>query len=212
MQRRTIIIAIAAAAFALAAPALAADKTLEADKAFPYLAAYLKLPLAERNHFTMAYYLHLGAEPLKAPAWLVEGAKRTPLSLRADGKVERLPDLAQLEHGQLEIGIDAATKINNVLGVEPLLAPATDLDAHELAVAIAQAAVGSRKAVGVMAMAMPKLTNVGFVGVPSGEVEFADGHKAPLPLVKGVPTYTPEAQPNATRIHLPAVPRKLDMG
>ncbi len=206
------IIAIAAAAFALAAPAWAANKTLDAAKAFPYLAAYLKLPAGERSHFTLAYYFHRGSEPLKAQAWLVEGAKRTPLALRADGKVERLPDLAQLEHDQLEIAIDAALKINNVLGVEPLIAPAADLDAHELAVSIAQAAVGSRKAVGVMALAMPKLTNVGFVGVPSGDVEFADGHRASLPLVKGVPTYTPDLQPNARRIRLPAVPRKLDIG
>ena len=99
-----------------------------------------------------------------------------------------------------------------MLGVEPLVAPAADLDARELAAAIAQAAVGSRKAVGIMAMAMPKLTNVGFVGVPAGEVEFADGHRATLPLVKGVPTFTPGDMPNARRIRLPAVPRKLDMG
>lgn len=212
MRRRTTIIGIAAAALALASPALAANKTIEAAKAFPYLAAYLKLPAAERSHFTMAYYLRLGTDPLKAPVWLVEGGKRTSLPLRADGKVERLPDLAHLEAGQLEIAVDPATKINTVLGVEPLVAPAADLDARELAAAIAQAAVGSRKAVGIMAMAMPKLTNVGFVGVPAGEVEFADGHRATLPLVKGVPTFTPGDMPNARRIRLPAVPRKLDMG
>ena len=196
---------------AVASPALAAEKVVEIGKAFPFLKGYLELPAAERSHFTMAYYLKVGSQPLTAPVWIMEGDKRTPLALGPTGKVGRLPSLAQLAEAKLVIGVDPAAKINATIGVEPLTPPAADLDAHELAAAIAQAAVGEKKAVGIMAMAMPKLSNVGFVGVPAGEVEFADGHRAPLPTVKGLLTYDPTAQPNARRIRLPKVPDKLDI-
>jgi hypothetical protein len=196
---------------AAASPALAAEKTVEIGKAFPFLEGYLKLPPAERSHFTMAYYLHMGSLPLTAPVWIAVGDKRAPLALGPTGKVTHLPSLAQLGNGKLVIGIDPASKINATIGVEPLTPPAADLGARELAAAVAQAAVGEKKAAGIMAMAMPKLSNVGFVGVPSGEVEFADGRRAPLPTVKGLLTYDPAAQPNAKRIHLPKVPDKLDI-
>ena len=199
------------AALALAAPALAANKQVDAGKVFSMLPAYLKLPAAERSHFTMAYYMHSGAAPLTAPVWVVADGKRTPVPLSANGRVERLPTLAELDHGKLEVGVDEAIKINITIGVEPIMAPAADLDAHELAVTIAQAAVGARKAAGIMALAMPKLDDVVFVGSGSGEVEFMDGHRAPLPLIKGQPTYNPTAQPNAKRIRLAKVPLKLDI-
>lgn len=213
MSRRLLASLAPAAALLLAAasPALAAEKVVEIGKAFPFLKGYLELPPAERSHFTMAYYLKLGSQPLTAPVWIVEGDKRTPLALGPTGRVSRLPSLAQLASAKLAIGLDPATKINTVLGVEPTIAPAADLDAHELAAAIAQAAVGEKKAAGLLAMAMPKLSNVAFVGVTSGEVEFADGRHAALPLVKGAPTYDPAAQPNARRIRLPKTPDKLDI-
>jgi hypothetical protein len=205
------IFAIGAMALAVAAPAFAAEKLVEASKVLFYIEPYLKLPAAERNHFTVAYYFRVGGQPLTSPVALVVGDRRIPMQLSARGKLERLPTLAELDGGKLAFGLDPATKINLTLGIEPLIAPAADLDAHELALSIAQAAVGEKKVAGIMAMAMPKLTNVGFVGVPSGEVEFADGHRAPLPTVKGLLTYDPAAQPNARRIHLPKVPDKLDI-
>ena len=207
---RSLVTALALA-LAAATPALAAEKVVEIGKAFPFLKGYLELPPAERSHFTMAYYLKVGSTPLTAPVWVVEGDRRTPMALGAAGKVQHLPSLAQLADAKLVIAVDPATKINATIGVEPLTPPAADLDAHELAAAIAQAAVGEKKAAGIMAMAMPKLSNVGFVGVPSGEVEFADGRRAPLPTIKGLLTYDPAAQPNARRIRLPRIPDKLDI-
>jgi len=206
------LILMSALAVAAASSAQAADKVVEPRKVFGYLEPYLQLPPAERSRFTMAYYLHVGPQPLTAPVWLVEGERKIAVPLRADGKVTRLPTLAQLANDKLEVGVDANTKLGATLGIEPLMAPAADMDARELAAAIAQAAIGQRKVGGVMALAIPKLKQVGFVGVPSGEVEFGGRRRAPLPLVKGVPTYNPESQPNARRILLPKAPQKLDIG
>jgi len=211
MSRRLLSLLSALMVLLAASPALA-EKSVPASKAMPFLETYLKLPAAERSRFTPAYYLHIGPQPLTAPVWLVQGGVRTPVPLNAQGRIERLPTLAQLADGKLAIGVDGETKLSVRLFIEPMMAPAADLDARELAAAIAQAVAGERKAAGLLALVAPKFKDVGFVGVPSGEVEFADGRRAPLPLVKGVPTYNPTDLPNARRIRLPKVPDRLDIG
>jgi hypothetical protein len=69
-----------------------------------------------------------------------------------------------------------------------------------------------RKAAGIMAMAMPKLSQVSFPGAPSGEVVMADGKRVPLPLLKGVPSFTPSDFPSARTLRFPKAPLKTDMG
>ncbi|MBS0360018.1 MAG: hypothetical protein JSR98_01455 [Proteobacteria bacterium] len=194
-----------------ATPALAANKLGDARAAFPMLANYLKLPSAERSRFAPAYYFKAAGQPLAAPVWMILDGKRTPFPIDANGRVGRLPTPAELDRGKLEIGVDATAKIQISLSVEPLVPPSADLDAQELAEAIAQAATGSRKAAGLLALAVPRLDDVVFVGAGSGEIEFADGHKAALPIVKGQPIYTPSAQPGARRIRLARTPTKLDI-
>lgn len=211
MRRLGIGLAVLAACAAAAAPAFAANKRIEVKKAFQFLGNYQKLPIAERNRFTLAYTFKIGGQPMTAPVWIEVDGKRAPFPLDASGRAQRLPTPAELDHGTLEFGLDEATKIGLNLGIEPLMAPAADLDAHELAEAIAQAAVGSKKAAGFLALAVPKLDDIAFVGAGSGEVEFADGRRAPLPIVKGYPTYRPSTQPGAKTIHLAKVPAKLDI-
>ncbi|WP_309605148.1 hypothetical protein [Phenylobacterium sp.] len=210
-HRLRLSLAAAALVLVLAAPALAANKVVDATKAFGHLDAYLKLPAAERSHFTMAFYLHLGSRPLTAPVWLVEGERKTPIPLRADGKVLRLPTLAQLGAAKVEVGVDAATRLGASIGLEPLVAPSTDMDARELAAAVAQAARGAKQIAGVMAFAVPTPTSVVFVGATVGEVEFADGKRAALPLIKGAAAYAPASLPNALRIRFARPPLKLDI-
>ena len=209
-SRRTIL----AGAFALAcaAPAAAADKLVDPKKVFSYLDAYLKLPAAERSRFKINYYLHIGPQPLTAPVWLVEGAKRTPIPLRADGRVDRLPTLAQLDAAMLQFGVDEGTKLGCTVGIETIAAPAMEMDAREVAAALIQAAAGVKKAAGIMAMAMPKLTQVSFPGAPSGEIVMADGKRAPMPLLKGVPSFKPSDFPTAKTLRFPKTPVKTDMG
>ena len=211
MLRGFMCAAAVAVALVAATPTLAAGRQIDAGKLFTRLDAYLKLPPAERSHFTMAYYLHVGPQPLAAPMTLVEGATRTPIPLRADGKVLKLPTLAQLDKAKVEIGVDEGTKIGATIDLEPLVPPAADLDARELAAAVAQAGPGMKKIAGVFAMALPTPKAVLFQGVASGEAELADGRRVALPLSKGVPAYDPAALPNARRIRLPAVPRKMDI-
>lgn len=195
-----------------AAPAAqAAPKSVEASRVFPFLEDYLKLPAAERNRFTPAYYLHQGDQPLVAPAWLIDGAQRTPIPIRADGRIEVLPSAQALARDKVEIGVPAGTKLGVSMSIEPTLAPAADMDARELAAVIAQAAVGARKAAGIKAVVMPKLTSISFVGSGSGEVEFNDGRRAPLPLAHGAPSYNPSITTNAKRIRLAKVPLKLNI-
>lgn len=202
---------LAAAAFALASPAAAAAKLIDAGKLFTHYDAYLKLPAAERSHFVMAFYLKVAGQPPTAPVFLVEGATRTPIPTRADGKVLKLPTLAQLDKAKVDLGVEEGTKINETVGFEPLVAPATDLDAHELAAAVAQAGPGVKKVAGILALTLPTPKAVLFVGAPSGEAELADGKRVPLPMVKGYPAYDPAVILGAKRIHLTAVPRKLDI-
>jgi hypothetical protein len=204
-----------AAAFAvvlcLASAAAAAPKQIDASKLFTHYDAYLKLPAAERSHFTMAFYLRQAGQPLAAQVTLVEGASRTPIPLGADGKVLRLPTLAQLSSGKIEIGVEAGTTLSETVGLEPLVAPAADLDARELAAAVAQAGPGMKKIAGVLGLALPKPKAILFVGAASGEAELANGRRVRLPLVKGAPAYDPSEIPNATRIRLANAPQKLDI-
>jgi hypothetical protein len=208
-SRRTLL----TGAFALLAlPAAASDKLVDPNKVFPYLAAYLKLPAAERSRFRTTYSFHNGPQPLVVPVWLVEGDKRTQLPLAPDGQAQRLPTVAQLQTAKLQVDVPAGTKLGVTLSIEPLMRPAAEMDAREVAAALAQAAVGVKKAAGLMAMAMPKLTQISFLGVPSGEVILADGKRAALPLLKGVPSFAPADFPTAKTLRFPKAPTKLDMG
>ena len=208
-SRRSLLAGVLALA---ALPAAASDKLVDPKKVFRYLDEYQKLPAAERSRFRINYYLHVGPQPLTAPVWLVEGAKKTQLPLRAtDGRVERLPTSAQLETAKIQIGVDEGVKVGLTIGIETL-APTVEMDARDVAAALAQAAAGLKKAAGIMAMALPKLSQVSFVGVASGEVIAADGKRAPLPLVRGAPTFKPSDYPTARTLKFPKAPSKGDMG
>lgn len=207
--RRAVLTGLAA--LALATPAHAA-KLVDARKVFPYLDAYLRLAPGDRSRFRMAYHFKKDGKPLTAPIWLVDGASRQPVVVRADGRVERLPTATQLDRAKIQVDIDAGAKVGISMSLEPTMAPATELDARELAAALLQAASGIRKAVGVLALAMPKLEALQFHGVTSGQVEFADGRRAALPVVKGILTYNPTTMPGARTLRFPNAPSRIEIG
>jgi len=208
--RRAVLAGLVA--LAMATPATAAAKVVDARKVFPFLDTYLKIPSADRSRFRLVYAFRSGGKPLAAQVWLIDGATRTPIPLRPDGRAERLPTLAQLGRAKVEVGVEAGVKISVGMTVEPVTPPATDIDARELALAIAQASVGVRKATGIMAVTMPKLQAVVFHGVTSGDVEFADGRRAALPSVGGVVTFNPTVTPGARTLRFPRVPARMEIG
>lgn len=209
--RRRLGALVLAAALSAALPAAAANKQVDAGKVFVQLDKYWALPPAERAHFTVAYYLRQGGQPLSVPIWLIAGGQRIPVPLNANGRVERLPTRAELPGAKLEFGVDGAIKLSANLTAEPLVAPAADLDAPYLAAAIGEVGRGMKKMAGLLAIAVPTPKAVLFEGSPSGEAELADGRRVPLPLVKGAPAYDPAQVPNARRIHLSKVPTRLDI-
>ena len=65
---------------------------------FKYLDAYYtKIPAADRDRFTLAYYLRQGGAPPPSgtKVYVVQGTQRTQLAMAPSGKVE-LPSLALL--------------------------------------------------------------------------------------------------------------------
>jgi hypothetical protein len=199
-----------------AAPALAADpapaaKTVEVGKVFPYLDRYLRLPAAERDRFVMAYYLTRDGKPAAgAQGWIDDGGRRVRIPFGANGRAERLPTLEQLQ-AKRRLGFDGAAgaKFGMSLSLEPAAQPAAELSATELAASVAQATRALKKAAGLMRMAVPTFDAVAFPGGQGGEVVFADGRAAALPIEKGVPVFKPAAHPGARTIRFRTPPRQL---
>jgi hypothetical protein len=211
MTRRRAVLTGLGAVLA-AGPAAADDRLVPAKKVFPYLDAYLKLPPGERSRFRLSYLFSRDGKPLTAPVWLLDGASKTPIPLRPDGAAARLPTLAQLGSAKVEVDVEAGTKLGVRMVMEPLATPAVEMDARDLAAAFAQCQTGIRKSLGILAMAMPKLQGVAFVGVPSGEAELADGRRVALPLVKGVVSFSPAAMPTAKTLRFPKAPSRVEIG
>ena len=219
MRRRLFLAAALALAVAPAASAQSTPapgrKTVEVGKVFPYFDRYLRLPAAERDRFSMAYYWSRDGKPLTGPvAVLVDGPNRVPITAGPNGRVERLPTLAQIaaKRPLTFEGLPAATKLNLSLSIEPTLRPAAELPAPELAAAVAQASRGAKKAAGMMRLAMPKLDAVRLVGAQGAEVVTADGRALPLPVEKGVPVFRPSQHPNAQLVRSRTPPRQLQIG
>lgn len=211
MGTRRVLLAGLAAAM-LASPALAQDtKVVDATKVFTFYENFLQLPAAERTRFRLVYTFTSAGQPVTAPAWLVVDGRRTPMPLR-DGQVLRLPNLDELRRGKVELGLPADAKVSAKLAVEPTVRPAARMDARELAAAVTQAAAGLKKAAGFMAMAVPSLTRVDFAGVPAGEVELADGRRAPLPMENGRPVFEPAKFPGARAVRFRRAPDHLRFG
>jgi hypothetical protein len=210
IARRLLLVAFGFTA--IAGSALAADKMIDPNKVFPYLQAYWKLPPAERSRFAPAYVFRHNGQPLAVPVAIVQGAASNPIPLRADGRVGRLPTLAELDGGKLHVGLDEKDKFTSSMQVEALVKPAAQMEVRDLVAAIDQATAGEKKVAGFVGFMAPKLTEVGFEGVSSGEIRFADGHKAPLPVESGFPVFAPAKFPGAVTLVFPKAPTRIQIG
>ena len=193
----------------VATTAAAEERRVPAKKVFPYLDAYLRIPPAQRSRFTLSYQFR-AARP--EAMWLIDGETRLTLPVAADGRIGRLPTAAQIDHAQVLVSGPPKTRYSIALSIEPLIAPAPDLDAAALAAAVAQAAGAIKAFAGPMQFAVPKPDAVSFPGAVGGEVIYADGRRTPLPLEKGVARFAPADHPGARVLHFRTAPGRLVIG
>ncbi|MFV4677348.1 hypothetical protein ACNJU9_21230, partial [Mycobacterium tuberculosis] len=107
---------------------------------------------------------------------LVVSGKRIPLPIAADGRVDRLPTLAELgQHAQIAIDAPPGLKFNSHLSLESAIKPALEINPADCATSIAQANAAIQHAAGVMAMLAPKVKAVSFPGAGSGVAVMPDG-------------------------------------
>jgi hypothetical protein len=213
LSRRTALVALFAV-LAVAGTAQAAGKAVGLDKAFPYLENYLRIPAAERSRFVVAYYLMRGGKPATGlKAWIVQGALQTPVPIGADGRVQRLPSLQQLQaKAKLSLDAPADSKFQLSLQIEPLVRPAAEVDAQQLVLAVLQADAGVHKAAGLLGFAAPKLTRVYFKGAVGSEAVWADGRRVKLGVLKGLPYFDLPTQKGAKLIRFTRPPVQMEIG
>ena len=193
-------------ALGAATSAGAEERRVPAKKVFPYLDAYLRIPPAQRSRFTPAY-VFIKTRP--TALWLVEGAARTPLPVDAEGRVLRLPNAEQIERGEILVSGPDKARYSVRLEMHPLVAPAAEMDAASLSAAVSQASAAAKSLAGPLSFAAPKFSGVLFPGGAQGEVIYANGRRAALPLDKGVARFNPADHPGARVIRFARAPEGL---
>ncbi len=195
-----------------AAPAIAREKSVPADKVFVYLDRFLKVPAQERSRMRLGYVLRSDGKPLGGvKVVLVESnGATTPLPLGPDGEFDRLPTLAQLNSKARLVFLPADKKFGVSMGPMPVLKLAQDYDARELALTVSESNAAMRKAAGPgLSLMVPKLPGIGFVGAQGGQIVYGDGRTEALPIVGGAPVFYPEAHKGAARVKLSRTPARV---
>jgi hypothetical protein len=181
MRRRQLLGFLAIAA-SMPRVAFADVRTLSIDKAFPYLAAYLAMPAAERNRFYLAFraYRDKHAVTGVTAAIVAANGARTPIGFdRAGIMTTRLPDMALMKSGA-HLEIDGAPF---ELGPELRCStpPATHVDVRDLTLALAQVNAAVVKFAGALSLVIPKFTAAYFPDAGAGQALMADGRTTALP-------------------------------
>lgn len=211
LDRRTLVLTAAAL---VAAPglALAADKKRPpARKVFPYYDLYLGIPAAERSRFVMAFYLKVNGKPAGGQNLYVvmPGGARTLLTQAADGRFTRLPTLAELKDGVLDVDKqNAADKFSISMEMQPVARLGETMTTADLTAALEQCNTAIKTRAGVIGFAVPKMEQVIFAGAASGAAVLAGGKTAPLPLFKGMPFYRPAEMAGAQALKFAKAPAR----
>jgi hypothetical protein len=213
-SRRDLILTAAALAVAPGA-ALAADEKKKPapplKKVFPYYDLYLGIPAAERSRFVMAYYLKVNGKPAGGQNLFVvmPGGGRTLLTLAADGRVTRMPTLAEMKDGVLDVDRKSPTdRFSISMEMQPVVRLGETVAAADLVAAIDQCNAAIKKRAGVIGFAVPKMEQVLFAGAPSGSALLGEGRIAPLPQFKGMAIYRPAALPGAQVLKFAKAPTR----
>lgn len=212
--RRDMILTAAALAVAPGAALAADDKKKPGPplkKVFPYYDLYLGIPAAERSRFVMAYYLKVNGKPGGGQNlfMVMPGGGRTLLTQAADGRVTRMPTLAEMKDGVLDVDRKNPTdKFSISMEMQPVVRLGETISAADLVAAIDQCNTAIKKRAGVIGFAVPKMEQVLFAGAPAGNALLADGKTAPLPQFKGMAFYRPSALPGAQSLKFGKAPSR----
>jgi hypothetical protein len=212
MHRRATL----AAAFALALTSMIAGAATPQERSvqlplkqlFPFLEAYLSLPSSERSKFELVYRIALtGADPARARLSYPGGAAA---QIGVDGRILQLPTLQMMKSGgKAMVTGPQGVRMKVDLAVEPKLLPAAEMNAVELADAVAQAKAGAAKAAGLFRFAAPKLQKAVIRGVRTGQVIDGGGASRPLPFEKGRVVFEPAKHPRAARLKFDRAPQRV---
>lgn len=213
LNRRGMILS-AAALVAAPAVSLAADKKKPpppAKKVFPYYDIYLGIPPAERTRFVMNYYLRLNGKPTSGQGLYVvmPGGARTLLTQAPDGRITRMPTLAELKDGVIDADDHKPSdKYSLSMELQPVVRLGETMAAADLVAALEQCNAAIKKKMGLIGFAVPKMEQVIFVGAGSGQAMLAGGKTAPLPVFKAMPFYRPAEMAGAQSLKFAKVPAR----
>jgi hypothetical protein len=200
----------------LASPALAQTTTngittqeASASDAFPGLKGFLNLSAAERSQINVYYAVRIKrADPSAVKIILTQNGQSQPLHIGTGGRITPLPTREQLNGGaKVTISGPASGSYAMKLHVFSTQPNGKTYDAAALATGIKQGNAAMGKIAGALALMLPKLDRVYFVGGGSGEAEFANGQKKPLQKTTasgeypaGTPYFVPSQMNGATRL------------
>ena len=181
-----------------------------ASDAFPGLKGFLNLPAADRSQINLYYAARIKrADPAAVKITLTHNGQTQTLHVAADGRITPLPTREQLNGGaKIKISGPASGSYAMKLHVFSTQPNGKTYDANGMTTGIKQGNSAMSKIAGPLAMMLPKLDRVYFIGGGNGEAEFAGGQKKPLPKTTsageypaGTPYFVPSQMNGAPRLH-----------
>ena len=211
---------LASAAATAPGLALASVKSLKLSKAFPFLDIYLGLAPAQHSRFNMVYYAYRDGHPAADTRMTIiqPNGSRVPVPVGPDGRVLRLPTLAELKSdAKLEIEAPAGSKFGMSPELHPNMEPSPHPDPAALIASLAQVNAVVASMTGLFSFAAPKMAVAYFYGAASGQAELANGHSVPLPISKAkflpaTPFFEPAGLVGARGLALAKAPSRILLG
>lgn len=197
---------------ALAGEAMAKSKAIEIGKLFPFLDLYLGIPAADRTRFTLAYFYKMEAGGPMTMTLVAKDGTRTPLPLGPDGRVNRLPTLAEIKSkAMIELNAPDGSKFKGQMMMLAKVSPAATMSVTELNAAVTQCQAAIKAKAGLIGFAAPKIKRVVLHGAGSGTAIDAKGASRPLPVIAGAPSYDPELMPGMVTLKLARAPSRIEL-
>jgi hypothetical protein len=210
LSRRDLIVTAGAAA-ALPSLAWAEDKKQPdppVKKVFRFYDVYLGIPAAERTRFAMNYYLKVNGKPASGQELFIvmPGGARVLLTQAADGRLTRMPTLAEWKDGVLTATKkNPADKFQLSMELNALVRFGETMATADIQAAIDQCNAAVKKRAGVIGFAVPKMEQVLFAGAGSGQA-IAGPKASPLPVFKSYVAFKPADHAGAQSLKFARAP------